>query len=406
MSNAGRILCCSMLVVASFGAGPAITTPGADGIAFFENKIRPVLAEKCYSCHSVDAKKIKGDLLLDSRDATLKGGESGPVLKPGDPDGSLLITAIRYKDKDLKMPPKTPLSPEVVADVEKWVRMGRPNPRAVAPAPAGDAKRRWAFPPLSDAEPPTIQDAAWAQTAIDRFIRSAQEAKGISPAPSADKRTLARRVYFDLLGLPPTPEQIEAFVDDRDPRAYAKLIERLLADPHYGERWARHWLDVARYADSSGYSTDTDRPFAYQYRDFVIRAMNEDLPFDTFIRWQLAGDLIAPGAADAVAATGFCTNGAFNTNSPQEKDRWDELDDVVSTTGSAMLGLTVGCAHCHNHKFDPISSREYYRLVATFFSSARATVACRRVAGWTWNSPSRAGSARCRSAMAWPSIRR
>ncbi len=365
-------------------AGVAVAAPDSDGIAFFEKKVRPVLVEKCYTCHSIDAKKVKGDLLLDSRDGMLKGGESGVVLKPGDPDGSLLITAIRYKDDDLKMPPKTPLAPEVVADIEKWIRMGAPDPRIVAPTPAGSAKARWSFAPLSHAEPPKIKNAGWAQTSVDRFIRSALEEKEISPAPPADRRTLVRRLYFDLLGLPPTPEQAEAFVNDRDPRAYPKLIEKLLADPHYGERWARHWLDVARYADSSGYSTDTDRPFAYQYRDFVIRAMNEDLPFDTFIRWQLAGDLIAPQSSDAVAATGFCTNGAFNTNSPQEKDRWDELDDVVSTTGSAILGLTVGCARCHNHKFDPIPSRDYYRLVATFFSASAAIAACPRDGRWIW----------------------
>lgn len=233
---------------------------------------------------------------------------------------------------------------------------------------------RWAFQPLRRPTVPAVKQTGWARTPVDRFVLARLEAKGIAPSGEAPRRTLIRRISYDLIGLPPTPQEISAFLADRSPNAYEKLVDRLLASPHYGERWARHWLDLARYADSSGYETDTNRYNSYQYRDFVIRAFNEDLPYNTFLQWQLAGDEIAPNNPQALAATGFCTVGPVmvsSTKMPSEvlQYRADTLDDIVSTLGSAMLGLTVGCARCHNHKYDPIPTKDYYRLTANFTTS-------------------------------------
>ena len=242
-----------------------------------------------------------------------------------------------------------------------------------------DADRKfWSFCPLAKAPPPKVNHEAWCLTPVDRFIRAKLEAKGIDPAPTASKQRLIRRVYFDLLGLPPTPRELESSLKDESPDWYETLVDRLLANPHFGERWARHWLDVARYADSDGYEADADRPGMYHYRDFVIRAFNDDLPFDTFVKWQLAGDEYKPDDPRAVAATGFCTAGPVSElkggeGLPLEIEqyRYDELDDIVSTTGSAFLGLTVACARCHDHKYDPIPTKDYYRLIAAFTSSKR-----------------------------------
>ena len=234
----------------------------------------------------------------------------------------------------------------------------------------------WSFRPLQRAEPPVVTDPGWAGSPVDRFIRAAQEAKGLAPAAPADRRTLVRRAYFDVVGLPPSPDELRQAIDDPAADWYPQLVDRLLASPHYGERWGRHWLDVARYADSDGYEADGDRPTAWYYRDFVIRALNDDMPYDRFVRWQLAGDELAPGDEFARSGTGFLAAatvimGTVGTKRYHEENRYNELDDILSTTSSAFLGLTVGCARCHDHKFDPISAREYYRLLAAFATTRR-----------------------------------
>jgi hypothetical protein len=364
---------CSLLVLLALGAEAQEQTPPPDkeGVAFFEAKIRPVLVERCYSCHSAESKKLKGDLYVDSREGLLKGGETGPSVVPGDPDKSLLIKAIRYKDDELKMPPKGKLTPEVVADFEAWVKRGAPDPRTKGAATAKReinveaGKKYWAFQPLQAAKGASVDD----------FILAKLQAAGIKPNGTADKRRLIRRATFDLLGLPPTPEEVDAFLADAAPDAYAKLIDRLLARPEFGERWARHWLDVARFAESHGFEQDYDRENAFHYRDFVIKAFNSDLPYDQFVQWQVAGDEVAPENPLAWMATGFLGAGAFPTQLTEvefEPARYDELDNMASTTSSAFLGLSVGCARCHDHKFDPFPTRDYYRLASTFTTAIRA----------------------------------
>ncbi len=358
--------------------------PNRAGVEFFEAKIRPVLVEKCYACHSVEAaenKKLKAGLLLDTRDGSQRGGESGPAVVPSNVEDSLLISALRHES--FEMPPTGKLPESVIADFVKWVEMGAPDPREGQAAPVASqidiqaGRKFWSFQPLRKTAPPAVQDAAWARTPIDRFILARQEQRGLHPNPPAARRTLIRRAYFDLLGLPPTPEEIDAFVNDPDPHAYEKLIDRLLESPHYGERWARHWMDVARFAESHGYEQDYDRPNAYHYRDFLIKAFNADMPYDQFARWQLAGDELAPGDPLAMMATGFLGAGAFPTQLTEaefESARYDELDDMTATTGVAFLGLSVGCARCHDHKFDPIPAKDYYRLAATFTRAIRSEI--------------------------------
>lgn len=366
-----------------------LATASADpaGIAFFEAKIRPVLIEQCFKCHSVEAKangKLKGDLYLDSAEPMLKGGETGPSIVPGKPGESLLIKAIRYEDEDMQMPPKTRLPATVVADFEKWIAMGAPDPRTggvTAVAKKGidiEAGRRfWSFQPLSAVAIPAVKDGRWARTSIDRFVLNKLEEKRLSPNPMADRSKLIRRAFLDLTGLPPTSQEVDAFIGDPSAEAYESLIDRLLTTPRFGERWARHWLDAARFAESDGFEQDYDRPAAYQYRDFVVRAMNDDMPFDRFVQWQLAGDELAPDDWQAMAATGFLTAGVFPTQITEkefESTRYNQLDDMAATTGTAMLGLTVGCARCHDHKFDPVPTLDYYRLVAGFGSAIRSDI--------------------------------
>jgi hypothetical protein len=359
------------LLAAGADAQEKAPPPDKEGLSFFEAKIRPVLVDRCYSCHSAESKKLKGALYLDSREGLLKGGETGPSLVPGDPDKSLLIKAIRYRDEELKMPPKGRLAPEVVADFEAWVKRGAPDPRSKGAATAKKeinieaGKKYWAFQPLQ----------APKGSSVDEFIHATLRAAGISPNGPADKRRLIRRASFDLLGLPPTPEEVDAFLADAAPDAYPRVIDRLLARPEFGERWARHWLDVARFAESHGFEQDYDRENAFHYRDFVIKAFNRDLPFDEFVRWQVAGDELAPENPLAWMATGFLGAGAFPTQLTEaefESARYDELDNMASTTSSAFLGLSLGCARCHDHKFDPFPSRDYYRIASTFTTAIRA----------------------------------
>jgi hypothetical protein len=353
-------------------------------VAFFETKVRPVLVEKCYSCHSSEGKKVRGGLLLDSRAGWAKGGDSGPAIVPGDPETSLLVQAVKYTEPDLQMPPKGKLPEETIDVLVEWVKRGAPDPRTAAVAARKErtidleeGRKWWAFRPLDRPEPPKIRDEAWCRTPIDRFILARLEEKGIRPAPKANRRQWLRRASFDLTGLPPSPEAIDTFLADTSSDAFEKVIDRLLASPAYGERWARHWLDLARFAESHGFEHDYDRPTAFPYRDFVIEALNRDLPYDTFVRWQLAGDEFAPEDPLALKATGFLAAGVHSTQitaNQVEKERYDELDDIVNTTGTAMLGLTIGCARCHDHKYDPIPQRDYYRLVSTFTTTVRTEV--------------------------------
>src|SRR5579862_526216 len=355
-------------------------------LKFFEEKVRPILADNCYSCHSVNAKKLKGKLYLDSREGVARGGENGAVIVAGDPDKSRLIQAVRYKLKDTEMPPDGPLKAAEVAALEQWVKMGAPDPRTSdAKLPSLNAKtinieegkKFWSFAPLANPVPPIVSNEAWCKTLLDRFVLAKLEEKKIAPNPHIDKRRLARRVYFDLIGLPPTPEEIDAFVNDASPGGYEKLIDSLLSSPRFGEKWARHWLDLARFAESHGFEHDYDRKYAYHYRDFVIQAFNEDLPYDTFVKWQIAGDELAPENPLAMKATGFLAAGVHATQitaNQAEKERYDELDDIVQTIGTGMLGMSFGCARCHDHKFDPIPTRDYYRLVSTFTKTVRSEV--------------------------------
>jgi hypothetical protein len=333
-----------------------------EGLELFERRIRPLLVDQCYSCHSPSAKSVKGGLLLDTRANLLKGGDTGPALVPGDPDRSLLLKALRSTDPELKMPPKKKLPADVVADVEAWIRRGAPDPRTGAPAAAdpvaAKAAAHWAFK-----APRAPADGA---PSIDGFIRARLQAAGLQPQAPADRRTLLRRACLDLLGLPPTEAEIAAFEADRAPDAFARVVDALLARPEYGERWARHWMDVARYSDTKGYVFQEERryPYAYTYRDWLVRVFNEDMPYDRFLTCQIAADLMPDRDPRDLAAMGFLTLGRrFLNRIP------DIIDDRMDVVFRGALGLTVGCARCHDHKYDPISIKEYYSLYGVFASS-------------------------------------
>ena len=346
---------------------------------------RAVLTNSCVKCHGPT--RQKGGLRLDSAaGATAKADSGSPALVPGKANDSELIRRVTEKDAALRMPPgNNPLTPAQVAALRRWIDGGAkwPGGAAAAATTKGELtvtdedRKHWAYRPLSREirnPKPEIRNP------IDGFIRAKLAEKGLTPSPPADPRAFIRRVTFDLTGLPPTPDEVEAFVGDASPQAAERLVDRLLASPQYGERWGRHWLDVARYADSGGYEGDVDRPTAFHYRDFVIRALNDDLPFDEFVRRQLAGDEYAPDDPRAVAATGFLAVGPSPElpvrllEEERNRQRYIDLDDMVSTTGSALLGLSLGCARCHDHKFDPIPTRDYYRLTAALHSGDRAEV--------------------------------
>jgi hypothetical protein len=341
---------------------------------FFEKKVRPLLEANCFGCHSHKSGKSKGHLVVDTLGALLKGGDSGPALVPGRPDKSLLVKAVGYQDDELRMPPKGKLADGEIKLLRDWVKMGAPWPGSSAektartPGKITDADRRWwAFRPLHAGSPPRPSDPAWGRNPVDRFIRARLDAEGLQPAPPADRVTLIRRMTFDLIGLPPTPEEVAAFAADESPDAYEKLVERLLAGPRYGERWARHWLDLARYAESDGFRLDEYRPHAWRYRDYVVRALNADKPYDRFVREQLAGDELAPDDPEALIATGFLRHTIYEYNQRDARTQWqDMLNDVTDVTADVFLGMGMGCARCHDHKFDPILQKDYYRLQAFF----------------------------------------
>ena len=358
----------------------------AKGLDLFQTQVAAILKENCLKCHGGEA--TKGEFDLSTREGLLKGGESGEVVVPFSAKESTLYKSITHADEP-KMPKKAAKLPDAtIAKIAEWIDSGAPydqplvdNKAVTKPkAITAEDKKWWSFQPLAKTAPPEIKDeklAATVRTDIDRIIVHKAEAKGLSLSPAADKRKLIRRAYLDLLGLPPTPEEVEAFVKDESPDAWPKLIDRLLDSPHYGERWARHWLDVARFAESAGFEHDYDRPGAWIFRDFVIKALNSDMPYDQFVHWQLAGDEYEPDNTLALAATGFLGAGVFPTQitaNEVERTRYDALDDMLSTTSSAFLGLTVGCARCHDHKYDPIPTRDYYRLLSTFTTTVRSNI--------------------------------
>jgi hypothetical protein len=353
----------------------------------FAGQVRPILARSCLKCHGPE--KQRGGFRLDARASALAGGDSGePAVVPGDTAASPLLVRIGSADADRRMPPRGErLSAGEIELLTRWVTEGARWPetapgRAVRAGQAAMAvtdgdRDHWAFRPLREVDPPALEKGERHRSAIDRFLGAARRIKGLTPVPEADRLTLIRRAAFDLTGLPPSPEEVAAFIGDTAPLAYERLVDNLLASPRFGERWGRHWLDLARYADSDGYENDLDRKTAYRYRDFVIRALNEDMPFDQFVRLQIAGDEVNPDDPSAVVATGFCTAAPCQETTPadteenKQKIHFDELDNILATSGSALLGLSVGCARCHDHKFDPIPTRDYYRMIAAFASAER-----------------------------------
>jgi mono/diheme cytochrome c family protein len=349
-------------------------TASREGEELFKSTIKPIFVENCHKCHSHSADKIKGSLLVDSLAGLLTGGEHGPAIVPGDPEKSLLIKAVRYTDEDLQMPPKgKKLSDQQIRALAEWVKLGAPWPgsetnKIAARGKITDEDRKWwSFQPLRKVEPPVVQDNGWSRNDIDRFVWQKLASESLKPSPEASRQVLIRRVTFDLTGLPPTPGEIDAFVNDPSSEAYEKLIERLLSSPHYGERWARHWLDLARYAESDGYRIDDYRPHAWRYRDYVITAFNNDKPYDRFVKEQLAGDELWPDQPEAMVAATFLRNWIYEYNNRDVKGQWTTiLNDLTDTTGDLFLGLGMQCARCHDHKFDPILQKDYYRLQAFF----------------------------------------
>ncbi|MCA9215754.1 MAG: PSD1 domain-containing protein [Planctomycetales bacterium] len=380
MSNIARIAFCGTLLGLSTGslAAEKITAPDLD---FFEKRIRPVLVSQCYECHSADSDELQGGLKLDSRQAVRTGGDSGPSVVPGDVEASLLIRAIRYDE--FEMPPQRKLDPNVIADFERWVKMGAPDPREATVVKdsqehsiddrIGGAETSWAFrvPVLQPL--PDVRNSDWPRERIDYFVLKKLEEHDITPATEADRRTWIRRVTFDVTGLPPTPEEIDSFLNDNNDGAYARVIERLLASPHFGERWARMWLDVARYAEDQAHIVGDDKslfyPNAYLYRDWVVNAFNDDMPFDRFVTLQLAADVVAPEAEEHLASLGFLGLGPKYYDRKRLAVKAEEWEDRVDTVTRGLLGLTVACARCHDHKYDPISTTDYYALAGVFAST-------------------------------------
>jgi hypothetical protein len=337
----------------------AQTAPDA---AFFESQIRPVLQSNCLPCHN-DQNRTSG-LSLATRDSLMAGGNRGVVVKPGKPAESVLIRAVEQTG-DLKMPPGKKLPPEQASALSRWIEMGAPWPQSSANAAKPRGADHWAFQPIRHPDPPPVRDAAWPRNPIDRFILARLEKEQLRPSAEAPKAMLLRRVTLDLTGLLPTAEELREFTADQRPDAYERVVDRLLASPHYGERWGRHWLDIARYADSDGYTIDAPRQI-WKYRDWVIQALNRDMPFNEFVIEQMAGDLLPNPTVDQLIATGFNRNTPSNYEGgiDFEQYRVEAVVDRVATTGAAFLGLTLGCARCHDHKFDPISQREFYQLFA------------------------------------------
>lgn len=370
-----KLLPLTLLIGAPLLGQAQSTNLTASQLDFFETKIRPVLADNCYKCHSTQAEKVKGGLLLDSREGLLKGGDSGAVIVPGNPDGSLLIKAVRYTDPDLQMPKDKKLPDDEIADLETWVKMGAPDPRSAVAAQkkwTDDKTNHWAWQKVRPQEIPDVSNPGWCQTPIDNFILAKLDENHLKPNPPADKRTLIRRATFDLIGLPPTPQEVQDFVNDDSPDAFARVVDRLLASPHYGERWGRHWLDVARYSDTKGQprrnTEDNANPYAWTYRDWVIRSFNDNMPYNIFILEQIAADRLYQMPRwnhnpTNLAALGFLTVGDHFMGMQN-----DIINDRIDVVCKGFLALTVTCARCHDHKFDPIPQKDYYSLRGVFDS--------------------------------------
>ena len=377
---------CSPALADEAAPADSPASASADDLEFFEKRVRPLLIARCHECHAAD--KQKGNLRLDSRAGALAGGDTGPAIVPGKPDESLLVDAIRY-GQTYQMPPKGRLPEEDVAVLVEWVRRGAPWPteavaavtdNKAAPATSADFAARaqhWCFQPLSTAPPPTAVNTAWPRGPIDHFILAGLEARGLAPAPAVDKRTWLRRVTYDLIGLPPAPAEIAEFLADESSQAYEKVVDRLLASPHYGERQARHWLDLARFAETYGHEHDYEIPNAYPYRDYLIRAFNADLPYDRLLVEQVAGDLLDPPRRhptehlnESIIGTAFWFLGE-STHSPVDvrEDEAKRIDNQIDVFSKTFLALTVGCARCHDHKFDCITQRDYYALAGYLQSS-------------------------------------
>ncbi|WP_390621118.1 PSD1 and planctomycete cytochrome C domain-containing protein [Stieleria neptunia] len=355
---------------------PAVS-PTQEQLEFFEKEVRPLLAEHCYSCHSTKSKKLQAGLRVDSLAAMLRGGDSGEAVVPGDVDGSLLIEAVRYDSYE--MPPKGKLPEQDIATLERWVEIGAPWPHEDAPEEAAtrpefDLEQRsqdhWVWQPIRSPQPPAVKNKSWPRQPLDHFVLHRLEQAGLEPSADADRSALLRRVSFDLIGLPPTPEQAERFLGDKSPQAMERLVDELLDSPHFGERWGRHWLDLVRYAESRGHEFDNDAPNAFQYRDYIIRALNADVSYDQLIREHIAGDLLEQprtnpdeGFNESILGTGFWFLGEW-VHSPVDilKDESDRFDNMIDVMSKAFLGVTVSCARCHDHKFDAISTADYYSL--------------------------------------------
>jgi hypothetical protein len=352
----------------------------SEQVRFFETQVQPLLKARCLKCHG-DGPKVRGGLRLDSREAMVRGGELGPAVSPQEPNQSLLLQAIRFEE--LEMPPSGKLPAKEVEILTRWVKEGYPwstgaltatkNVAAPARSPAQPttttvaARLEWSHRPVVRPSVPTVNQSNWCRNPIDAFLVARLEKARLKPAVEADRVTLIRRVSYDLTGLGPTPEEVDAFLADRRPDAYGRLVDRLLDSPHYGEKWGRHWLDLVRYGETNGYERDSAKPFAWRYRDYVISSFNRDKPYDQFIREQLAGDEVSPNSAESLVATGFYRLGIWD-DEPADRvlARYEGLDGIVSTTGQVVLGMTVNCARCHDHKVDPIPQRDYYRLLSFF----------------------------------------
>ena len=376
------LLICSFALLKGISVATA-TEPSPDQLAFFEGKVRPLLIKHCYECHSTESKKLKGGLLLDSKEGWMAGGDSGEAIEPGNPNESRLIESVRYKNSHLQMPPKYQLSEAEISVLERWVQMGAPDPRTgtkVAKAPGIDwekGRKHWAFQPVARPAIPVVKNNSWTHGDLDHFVLSKIEAAGLRPAPDADRFALIRRVTLDLTGLPPTVSEVGAFVHDSasDDEALAKVVDVLLQSPSFGERWGRHWLDVARYADSVGKTRNIPFPYAWRYRNYVIDAFNADKPYNEFLAEQVAGDLLnatdKQDREEKLIATGLLALGSMDLNErDSEQFQLDRIDDQMDTLGRATMGLTLGCARCHDHKFDPIAQSDYYAMAGVFASTA------------------------------------
>src|SRR5262245_12449329 len=382
-----RLLLAALCASAAGLLAPAHAAADDPGVDFFEKKVRPVLVEHCYKCHSAEAKKPKGGLLLDSRHGLRQGRHAGPARVPGKPNDSRLVKAVRYQDEALKMPPKGKLPDAVIADLEAWVTMGAPDPRD-KPSSATTAatweemlrtrRQWWSLQPVRKSDVPAVRDVAWPDGPVDRFLLAKLEEAGLTPAEPADRRTLVRRLSLVLTGLPPTPEEVEAFVRDESPTAYEQLVDRLLASPHFGERWARHWMDVVRFSETHGNEWNYEVHHAWRYRDYLIRAFNEDVPYDQLVREHLAGDLLprprwnrAEQFNESVIGTAFYRFGEANHDDciALRQIGFDLADNQLDTLTKAFQATTVACARCHDHKLDAISTRDYHGLLGILRSS-------------------------------------